>query len=120
MMDIFEFELLNAAREVAGISRSRMMHTWAEIAELERQLAELKVRREGQIDARARLGTYRPNAGDSAYRCPSCWIVEGRDVLLRHMSFEASNEDVLRCPACGRDFGVSSSPRLRQGSERRG
>ena len=53
-MDKVEFELLKVARELAAASQARLLHTNAEIAELEEQLQQLRVQRDGQLDAHGR------------------------------------------------------------------
>ena len=107
-MDEVEAELVKVAKELATAFQSQLEQTSAEIAELEEQLRQLKARRDGQLDAQARLGTYRPNkVGTTDYRCPNCWIVDGQSTLLKPIPFERPNEDIMRCPTCGRDFGIS-------------
>ena len=106
-MDEIEAELVKVAREIAAASQSRLKHTTAEIADLEEQLRLLKARQEGQLDAQARLACYRPKDGAAEYRCPNCWIVDGYPTLLKPIPFERPDEDILRCPTCGRDFGIS-------------
>ena len=56
-------ELLKVARELAAASESRLLHTTAEIAELEEQLRQLRAQRDGQLDAQGRLNSYRPKVG---------------------------------------------------------
>jgi len=120
-------ELVRAARELTARSMSHLHETLDEIADLERQLADLKRMRDGQLNAQHRLDTYRPKLRTSGHApgrqapdkptsgptsghvCPNCWVVEGHTVLLQHVSFEALREDVMRCPNCGRDFGIPPS-----------
>ena len=102
-----EAELIKVARELATASHSRLNHTSAEVAELEEQLRQLKARRDGQLDAQTRLGTYRPKVGIAGYKCPNCWIVDGKQTLLNSIPFERPDEDIMRCPTCGDDFGIS-------------
>ena len=70
-MDEVEFELLKVARELAAASQTRLLHTNAEIAELEEQLQQLRTLRDGQLDAHGRLDSYQPKAGATDYRCPT-------------------------------------------------
>ena len=106
-MDAVESELLKVARQLAAASELRLRHTTAEIAELEVQLRQLRAQRDGQIDAEGRLNSYRPKVGATDYRCPNCWIVDGKPSLLKSIPFERPDEDILRCPTCGRDFSIS-------------
>ena len=69
-MEKVEFELLKVARELAAASQARLLHTNAEIAELEEQLQQLRVQRDGQLDAHGGLNSYQPKAGATDYRCP--------------------------------------------------
>ena len=104
-MDPIETELLKAARDLMATSQTRLRDTVAEIADLEAQLTYLRAQRDGQLDAGMRLQTYRPKGGTGAYLCPSCWIGLGQQVPLAFIRF--GSEDVMRCPSCGRDFGIS-------------
>jgi hypothetical protein len=106
-MDEVESKLLKVARDLAADSESRLRYTTGEIAELEEQLRQLRAQRDGQLDAQGRLDAYRPKVGATEYRCPNCWIVDGRPALLKSIPFEKPDEDIMRCPACGRDFGIS-------------
>lgn len=106
-MDEVESELLKVARELSAASESRLEHTIAEIRELEEQLRQLGAQREGQLDAQSRLNSYRPKVSATDFRCPNCWIVDGKSALLKSIPFERPGEDIMRCPACGRDFGIS-------------
>jgi len=76
-MDRVEIELARVAKELAAASQSLLMQTAAEIAELEEQLRQLRAQRDGQLNAHARVESYQPR------------------------------DDILRCRACGRDFGLS-------------
>ena len=107
LMDKVEFELLKVARELAAASQARLLHTNAEIAELEEQLQQLRAQRDGQLDAHGRLNSYQPKAGATDYRCPNCWMREAQSIRLRPIPFERPDEDIMRCPSCGRDFGIS-------------
>ena len=106
-MDEVETELLTVARELAAGSELRLEHTTAEIAELEEQLRQLRAQRDGQLDAQGRLNSYRPKVSETDYRCPNCWIVDGKSALLKSIPFERPDKDIMRCPTCGRDFGIS-------------
>ena len=106
-VDEVEVELMKVARELASASQSRLLHTTAEIAELEGQLRQLKAQRDGQLDAKGRLNSYMPKAGPVDYRCPNCWIRDAQSVLLKPIPFKRPDEDIMRCPTCGRDFGIS-------------
>ena len=106
-MDEVETELLTVARELAAGSELRLEHTTAEIAELEEQLRQLRAQRDGQLDAQGRLNSYQPKVGDTDYQCPNCWIVDGKPALLKSIPFERPDQDIMRCPTCGRDFGIS-------------
>ena len=106
-MDEVEAELVKVARELACASQSQLKHTVAEISEVEEQLRQLKARRDGQLDVQARLDSYRPKVGAADYRCPNCWIVDGYPTLLKPIPFDRPDEDIMRCPTCGRDFGIS-------------
>ena len=106
-MNQVEAELLRVATDLAAVSESRLAQTNAEIAELEEQLRQLQARRDGQLDVKGRLLSYRPKSGPVEYQCPNCWIVDGERSLLRTISLPAPSEDVMRCPTCGRDFGIS-------------
>jgi predicted RNA-binding Zn-ribbon protein involved in translation (DUF1610 family) len=112
VMDRVEEELGKIAWELAQASQAQLDRTAREIAELEDELRQLKARLEGQLYAQTRLKTYRPKVGLTEYLCPNCWIVDGRSVLLRTIPFPRSSDDVMRCPACGRDFGISLRPTL--------
>jgi predicted RNA-binding Zn-ribbon protein involved in translation (DUF1610 family) len=105
-MDEVESELLKVATELAAASELRLEHTAAEIGELEEQLRQLRAQREGQLDAQSRLNSYRPISATD-FRCPNCWIVDGKPALLKSIPFERPGEDIMRCPSCGRDFGIS-------------
>ena len=107
MDDEVESKLLKVARELAAGSELRLGHNTAEIAELEEQLRQLKAQRDGQLDAQGRLNSYRPKVSATDYRCPNCWIADGKSALLKSIPFERPGEDIMRCPACGRDFGIS-------------
>jgi hypothetical protein len=100
-MDEVETELLTVARKL------RLEHTTAEIAELEEQLRQLRAQRDGQLDAQGRLNSCQPKVGDTDYQCPNCWIVDGKPALLKSIPFERPDQDIMRCPTCGRDFGIS-------------
>lgn len=102
-----EIELRRIAWELAAASQSQLTKTAAEISELEEELRLLKARLAGQLDAQARLNTYVPRIGPFDYVCPNCWIVDGASVLLKPLPFTRPSEDILRCVACGRDFGIS-------------
>ena len=106
-MDEVEVKLMNVARELADVSRSRLQVTTAEIAELEEQLRQLKAQRAGQLDAQGRLESYHPKSGAEEYRCPNCWIRDRQSTQLKSIPFERPEQDIMRCPACGRDFGIS-------------
>jgi hypothetical protein len=106
-MDEVEVKLMNVARELAAVSQSRLQVTATEIAELEEQLRQLKAQRYGQLDAQGRLDSYHPKTGAEEYRCPNCWIRDGQSTLLKSIPFERPEQDVMRCPSCGRDFGIS-------------
>lgn len=106
-MDEVEFKLLKVARDLAAASESRLRLTTGEIAELEEQLRQLRAQRDGQLDAQGRLSSYRPKVDATEYRCPNCWIVDGKPALLKSIPFERPDEDIMRCPTCGRDFGIS-------------
>ena len=106
-MDEVESKLLQVAWDLAANSESRLLQTTGEIAELEEQLRQLRAQRDGQLDAQGRLDAYRPKVGATDYRCPNCWIVDGKPALLRSIPFDKADEDIMRCPACGRDFGIS-------------
>jgi hypothetical protein len=106
-MDEVESELLKVAKVLAAASELRLGDTTAEIAELEEQLRRLRTQRDGQLDAQGRLNSYRPKVSGTDYRCPNCWIVDGKPALLKSIPFERPGEDILRCPTCGRDFGIS-------------
>ena len=54
-----------------------------------------------------RLNSYRPKVGATDYRCPNCWIVDEKPGLLKSIPFERPDEDIMRCPTRGRDFGIS-------------
>ena len=98
-MDKVEIQLRNVARHLADGLRSRFQQTAAEIADLEEQLHKLK--------AEIRLAAYRAQAVPGVYRCPNCWLSEGKAVPLKPVRFQRPREDVLRCFSCGRDFGIS-------------
>jgi len=106
-MDEVEVKLMNVARELAAVSQSRFLVTAAEIADLEEQLRQLKAQRAGQLDAQGRLESYHPKSGTEEYRCPNCWIRDRQSTLLKPIPFERPEQDVMRCPTCGRDFGIS-------------
>ena len=106
-MDDIETDLTKIARELASASQTRLCLTLAEIADLEEQLRALKAQRDGQLDSEGRLKSYRPKAGAVDYRCPNCWIKDGQSSLLKAIPLERPDEDILRCPTCGRDFGIS-------------
>ena len=106
-MDEVENKLMNAARELAAVSQSRLQVTTAEIGELEEQLRQLKAQREGQVDAQGRLRLLPSKNGGEEDRCPNCWIRDRESTLLKSIPFERPEQDVMRCPACGRDFGIS-------------
>ena len=106
-MDEVGSKLLKVAKELAATSESRLRHTTAEIAELEEQLRQLRAQRNGQLDAQGRLDSYRPKVAATEYQCPNCWIVDGKPALLKPIPFERPDEDIMRCPTCGRDFGIS-------------
>ena len=103
-MNPIEAELLRAARDLMATSQTRLRDTLVEIAELEEQLMQLQAQRDGQLDASMRLQTYRPKGATGVYLCPNCWIGMGQHVPLALIRF--GTEDVMRCPSCGRDFGV--------------
>jgi rubrerythrin len=103
-VDPIEAELLKAASALMATSQTRLRDTAEEIADLEAQLAYLRAQRDGQLDAGMRLQTYRPKGGTGVYLCPNCWIGLGQQVPLAFIRF--GNEDVMRCPSCGRDFGI--------------
>jgi predicted nucleic acid-binding Zn-ribbon protein len=109
-VDPIEAELLKAARDLMVTSQTRLRDTVAEMAELEEQLTQLQAQRDGQLDAGMRLQTYRPRSGTGVYLCPNCWIGLGQQVPLALIRF--GSEDVMRCPSCGRDFGISPRPSL--------
>ena len=106
-MDEVESKLSKVAKELAAASELRLEHTTAEIAELEEQLRQLGALRDGQLDAQGRLNSYRPKVSATDYRCPNCWIADGKSAMLKSIPFERPGEDILRCPVCGRDFGIS-------------
>jgi hypothetical protein len=106
-MDEVENKLMNVARELAAVSQSRLQVTTVEIRELEEQLRQLKAQRDGQLDAQGRLGSYHPKTVAKEYGCPNCWIRDRQSTLLKSILFERPEQDVMRCPACGRDFGIS-------------
>jgi hypothetical protein len=105
--DHVEAGLANIAKEIAAGAHTRLLQTTAEIAELEHQLGQLKAQRDGQIHAFSRLESYRPRAGATDFRCPSCWIADGRSIPLKPIMLADAADDILRCPACGRDFGFT-------------
>jgi len=102
-----ELVLLEIARNLAAQSQARLITTTAELAELEEQARQLEARREGQRNAYRRLEAYQPRAGSIEYRCPNCWIIDGRSIPLKPILYGKPEDDILRCPACGRDFGIS-------------
>ena len=106
-MEKLKSELLKVARELAAASESRLRHTTVEIAELEEQLRQLRAQRDGQLDAQGRLNSYQPKVSATDYQCPNCWIVDGKPALLKSIPFERPDQDIMRCPTCGRDFGIS-------------
>ena len=81
-------KLLKVAKELAAASELRLEHTSAEIAELEEQLRQLRTQRDGQLDAPGRLNSYQPKVSGTDYRCPNCWIVDGKPALLKSIPFE--------------------------------
>src|SRR5688572_17494736 len=106
-MDKVETQLTNVARGLAADLRSRFRQTAAEISELEHQLGQLKAQHAGERDAEIRLASYHPQINPGLYRCPNCWLTDGRQVPLKPVLFPKLHEDILRCPSCGRDFGIS-------------
>src|SRR4029079_3621695 len=104
-MDPIEVELLKAARDLRTMAQARLQNTIAEIADLEEQLHQLRSQRDGQLDADRRLRDYHPKVGTAAYVCPNCWILSGEHVPLAFIRF--GSEDLMRCPKCCRDFGIS-------------
>ena len=106
-MDEVGSKLLKVARELAAASESRLRHTKVEIEDLEEQLRQLRAQRDGQLDAQGRLNSYQPKVDATDYQCPNCWIVDGKPALLKSIPFERPDEDIMRCPTCGRDFGIS-------------
>ena len=50
---------------------------------------------------------YQPKAGATDYRCPNCWMREAQSIRLKPIPFERPDEDIMRCPNRGRDFGIS-------------
>lgn len=105
-MDVIEVELITVAREIARASQQQLAQTAAEMAELERQLLQLKTQWEGQLHADTRAVAYRPRLGAREYACPNCWIIYGQSFVLTPVLFNSSSESVLRCQSCGRDFGL--------------
>lgn len=106
-MDRVEIELARVAKELAAASQFLLLRTTAEIAELEEQLRQLRAQRDGQVNAHARVESYHPRAAEAEYRCPNCWIRDGQSTALTPITFENPHDDILRCSACGRDFGLS-------------
>ncbi len=105
--DEVEVQLTTIAKELAAGSQARLLQTTAEIAELEEQLRQLRTQRDGQLNAYKRLDSYRPRAAAVEYLCPNCWVSEGQSIPLKPILLGRPEDDVLRCPACGRDFGIS-------------
>jgi hypothetical protein len=98
--------LMEVATELTAASQARLRQTHDEIEDLEAQLRQLKAQRDGQLDARKRLDAYQPKVGTD-YLCPNCWIKDGQRSTLTPIPFERADEDIMRCPTCGRDFGIS-------------
>ena len=105
-MDPIDLELKNVARELARLFQGQVSSTALEISELRAQLQKAESRYRSQIDSHARLGSYVPSTGGSAYRCPNCWISEGEAVVLQSFKSVDTAEHFLRCPQCNRDFGI--------------
>ena len=104
--DIIEVELLTVAREIAQSAQHQLSQTATEMAELERQLLQLKIQWEGQLHADTRVAAYRPKLAAREYACPNCWIVYGQAFVLIPVAFNSPTESVLRCQSCGRDYGL--------------
>lgn len=92
--------LMEVATELTALSQTRLRQTNEEIEDLQAQLRQLKAQRDGQLDA------YQPKVGTD-YLCPNCWIKDGQRSTLTPIPFERADEDIMRCPTCGRDFGIS-------------
>jgi hypothetical protein len=105
-MNRIESELFAAANEIAAASSHRLSTTALEMVELERQLSQLKTQWEGQLHANSRAASYCPSAGNRHYTCPNCWITYGQTSLLAPVDLSASEELLLRCGSCGRDYGI--------------
>ena len=89
---------MNTAQEAAKSAEQRIAYLDAELAEVEKQKANIDEKRAAARIAFERLANY-PVTRGTDYLCPLCWVEDGKDSLLRPVPSHDRN-DIFRCRVC--------------------
>jgi hypothetical protein len=96
--------IMEAAKGIAANMQNRQAQLEREQQELEKQIAEIKAKRDATRGAPDRVVNFQVSIGPWR-QCPRCWIEEYRRSNLSEVN-RGGPSDAFRCDACGWDIEI--------------